>query len=642
MLSTPNNSAVPGTLRTTIVTHGNGNRVNVGDAGTASGIFGDLYVQAAAGPNTVNVDDSADSLAEPVTIDRHTDGGLLYTDVSIASGTIDVADGGTASLNVSGGAYFESDSNEYTVNATTPNTAVTLTTTDGSRGNEVDILGNSGNLTVNTRGTSDVVNVGGATDTLDSIQGPVTVNRAAGSVTLNVNDQGENAAEVYEIEPGVIQRGPLVFGQPYSPTQTIDYAGVANVVVNGGTAYGLYGVGGSPAGTSLTVNGGTAFNEWIIADTADNLDDIQGPLTLHSASGEDLLEDYDYLNAAPHTYTVTGQTVSRDGIQPIAASGFGDIVVFTPAVGGSTINVTSTSAQTASTVVVCESGDTLIVGAPVVGGLHTLQTIAGLLSIESVANSTPTVILDDSGDTGGAGPSRTVTFSQDPVYGDMVINGLAPAQINLPLGAGANVSVKGDAGNDIFAVDALPQGWDLALGGEGGTNTLDYSGYTGDVTVNLARGTATGLSSIQDFQNVVGSNGDDLLVGDANANVLTGGTGRNILIGGAGADQLIGGGGDNILIGGTTNYDLNADALESLRTEWDRTDIGFEARIADLMAGVGSGMASAALTGGPDGTVHADGAADTLDGGGQNWFFVAQADPDTVNDQKDGDVITTI
>ena len=165
------------------------------------------------------------------------------------------------------------------------------------------------------------------------------MNRAAGRASLNINDQGETAPETYDILSDVIQRGQLIFGQPFSPTQTINYSGVASVVVNGGTARDLYGVGGSPASTSLTVNGGTQFNEWIVNDNADNLDDIQGPLTLNSRQREDLLQDDDYLNATSHTYTVTGQTVAQDGNRPIVASGFGEVVVATPAVGGSTVNV---------------------------------------------------------------------------------------------------------------------------------------------------------------------------------------------------------------------------------------------------------------------------------------------------------------
>jgi hypothetical protein len=219
----------------------------------------------------------------------------------------------------------------------------------------------------------------------------------------------------------------------------------------------------------------------------------------------------------------------------------------------------------------------------------------------------------------------------------MVINGLAPAPIELPIGAGSNVSVEGDAWDESFAIDSLP-GFGLSIDGKGGTNTLDYSGYTGDVTVNLTLGTATGLSAIQNIDNVTGSNGNNTLVGDANANVLIGGTGRNILIGGGSADQLTGGGGDNILIGGTTDYDLNAAALEALMNEWHRNDVDFNIRIDDLMAGV-SGSVDYALN---STTVHANAASDTLNGGRQNWFIIALADSDSINDQKDGDVITTL
>ena len=56
----------------------------------------------------------------------------------------------------------------------------------------------------------------------------------------------------------------------------------------------------------------------------------------------------------------------------------------------------------------------------------------------------------------------------------------------------------------------------------GGVNTLDYSAYTGDVVVDLPLGTATGFAAISNIQNVTGSIGNDILVGDANANVLVG------------------------------------------------------------------------------------------------------------------------
>ena len=66
------------------------------------------------------------------------------------------------------------------------------------------------------------------------------------------------------------------------------------------------------------------------------------------------------------------------------------------------------------------------------------------------------------------------------------------------------------------------------------------TGYTGDVTVNLRLGNATGFGGgITGIRNVTGSIGNDMLVGDDLANVLIGGSGRNIVIGGGGPTGLM-------------------------------------------------------------------------------------------------------
>ena len=248
VLSTPNNSFHEGTLRTTLVTHGYGQAINVGDGGHTNLIFGDLYVQAAAGPNRVNVNDSADLLVPPISINQHTDASSLYTEVFIGYGRIDVADGGTAFLNVTAGSNLGGPFVLCTVNGTAPNTAVTLTTSPAAK-SVVNIAANSGTVTVNTHGADDAVNLGDAMNTVDSILGTINVNRVEGADTLNVNDQGESAPEDYESTQNLIQRSPLT-SQGFNPTQTINYSGVTNVVINGGTARDLYGVGGESAGTA--------------------------------------------------------------------------------------------------------------------------------------------------------------------------------------------------------------------------------------------------------------------------------------------------------------------------------------------------------------------------------------------------------
>jgi hypothetical protein len=180
------------------------------------------------------------------------------------------------------------------------------------------------------------------------------------------------------------------------------------------------------------------------------------------------------------------------------------------------------------------------------------------------------------------------------------------------------------------------------LDGAGGTNALDYSHYTGNITVDLALNLASLTGTALHIANVTGSIGSDLLVGDANANNLIGGTGRNVVIGGAGADTLDASrsAGDNLLIGGTTNYDTSLADLDSIFAEWTRTDLGFHDRYSDLTTGSnGTGapaLNSVLLTAATDpassnGTVHADTSPDSLIGTNQidpatgrrahNWFF---------------------
>jgi Ca2+-binding RTX toxin-like protein len=76
-------------------------------------------------------------------------------------------------------------------------------------------------------------------------------------------------------------------------------------------------------------------------------------------------------------------------------------------------------------------------------------------------------------------------------------------------------------------------------------DTLDYSWTTQGVVVDLAAGTATGPEignqAISGYVNVIGGSGDDILLGDGQANQLFGRDGNDIL-GGRPADDLLDGG----------------------------------------------------------------------------------------------------
>jgi hypothetical protein len=231
------------------------------------------------------------------------------------------------------------------------------------------------------------------------------------------------------------------------------------------------------------------------------------------------------------------------------------------------------------------------------------------------------VVVDDSGNPSTT--PRTVTFGRDPNDGSPIyyIDGLAPAPIYLQTGNGASVSVLGDNADETYKINALPPGVAVSINGEGGNNTLDYSGYVGNVDVDLPLGYATGLTGgISNIRNVVGSQGNDILVGNGQANALIGGTGRNILIAGqGGGDTLVGGPGQNILIAGYTDDDLDIGALDAVMAQW--------------IAGNAEPFALS--------QVHPDTSADTLVGGGNNLFFYTPGQ-DQVSNVQSGDVLIAI
>jgi hypothetical protein len=254
-----------------------------------------------------------------------------------------------------------------------------------------------------------------------------------------------------------------------------------------------------------------------------------------------------------------------------------------------------------------------------------MDTMQGDLRIQGVLGQKPTVNVDDSGDTS----SRTIAMRSDTVY-TYLVTGLFPqgsgrGRLYFELDPATPVTLKtgnvaGSITNDVFQPHDFTNAPALKIDAGNGSNTLDYSGYTGDITVDLASGSATGLAGISNFQNAIGSNGNSLIVGDANAHDLTGGTGRNIIIGGAGLDTITGGGGDNLLIGGSTVYDsTNLSALELIMKEWLQPS-DFATRMlaiengTDLLAGTGFKLDAS--------TIIPDGLPNVINPGpGANWII---------------------
>jgi Ca2+-binding RTX toxin-like protein len=135
----------------------------------------------------------------------------------------------------------------------------------------------------------------------------------------------------------------------------------------------------------------------------------------------------------------------------------------------------------------------------------------------------------------------------------------------------------GGDGNDTFVINSI--GTKLEISGYGGIDTVDYSGLTSSPGISasldgLPNDGPIGADNIWDAEILIGTRGNDTLVGDSRAgnteyfraetlignagnDSLVGLAGADLLDGGRGADTLIGGDGDDTLIGG-----LGVDVLD--------------------------------------------------------------------------------
>lgn len=221
---------------------------------------------------------------------------------------------------------------------------------------------------------------------------------------------------------------------------------------------------------------------------------------------------------------------------------------------------------------------------------------------------------------------------------------------NLRGTSGDNV-LSGGAGDDVLFARG---GDDLLDGGAGGdrlvgssgSDTAGYESATAAVRADLENaainlGDALG-DTFEGIENLLGSDFDDNLRADGNANTVEGGAGNDRLFGRDGDDLLTGGLGADVINGGggidTATYDQSlAGVTVNLTTN---TNSGGEAAgdqllavenlVGSLFGDVLSGDAADNFIAGLDGddTLRGDDGVDTLDGGAGNDLLIGNSGND--------------
>ncbi|MEO1112435.1 MAG: calcium-binding protein [Pseudomonadota bacterium] len=119
---------------------------------------------------------------------------------------------------------------------------------------------------------------------------------------------------------------------------------------------------------------------------------------------------------------------------------------------------------------------------------------------------------------------------------DQAVNGLFQLDIRNTEALETNFGGGDDAAQ---IVDNVLEEIELDLDGGDGIDTLDLSRASDGVDVDLSAGTLGDSSTAVNFENVIGTDFNDVISGDDQDNVIQSGSGLDILAGGAGADTFV-------------------------------------------------------------------------------------------------------
>ena len=243
------------------------------------------------------------------------------------------------------------------------------------------------------------------------------------------------------------------------------------------------------------------------------------------------------------TFSSSGGGILNGGTTSTAGDAGGDLLISIENLTGTTGNDTLVGDGNAN-VLTGGNGDDILIGG---AGADTLSGGSGNDTV-SYVNAGSAISVSLASGTGSLGDANGDTLSS----------------IENIIGSAYGDTLTGDTNNNIIEGGA---GGDLISAGTG-TDTVTYSTATAAVTSSLSTGTYNsvvftssgggvlnggtagtagdaGGDTLISVENLTGSDYNDFLVGDANANVISGGIGDDTLLGLAGGDTLDGGTGNN-------------------------------------------------------------------------------------------------
>jgi hypothetical protein len=218
---------VEGTTGALVITAQGGNQhVNIGLNNSVKSINGAVSLTNSNGETGLDILDAAGPAAN-VTMGVNAQGvGFIN---GLAPAPIDYAQNDVSQVDVNG----PQGANKYTITDTAKSAKVstgTLITAAINSTNTFNVQKTTGGLEIIDGSGKDIINVGSTANTLDTIQGVVTVQGSAlGFDTLNINDQGSKTPHTYFQTAGLLAR---------SGAADIFFSNIASLHVNKGPVLG--------------------------------------------------------------------------------------------------------------------------------------------------------------------------------------------------------------------------------------------------------------------------------------------------------------------------------------------------------------------------------------------------------------------
>lgn len=377
--------------------------------------------------------------------------------------------------------------------------------------------------------------------------------------------------------------------------------GAGNDHLDGGTGFvadALYGDAGNDTFVGRISAGADVFDGGAGNDTLDYSSATGGVVVnLTTGDGDDTVTRIEQIRGSAFDDTLTGNDEAN-----IFDGGAGSDIL----IGGDGADIFLLS-EGLDTIYGGEGGDTLDFSGSDVAVLVDL----GDLETSVLTNITAQAVEADSANAVLAVlADETVENIIGSAFNDILKGNAADNFFNGGTGSDA---IFGYGGDDQFTYGGGVQSWD----GGADTDTANFTTLGAGISVNLDTTATTRdavpvvlVSSLVAIEDVVGTMFDDLIIGDASANMLDGMAGDDTLVGMAGADILIGNDGDDLLEGGADADDIQGGAGYDVAT-YQGSAAGVVVSLTDGTAT--GGDAQGDTLSGIEGLVGSD-AADSLTG----------------------------